>query len=105
MKAKSSLFLVCIAPTVLFASAADKLSPLPSGAIALNGGLERDIRKSIDGWILGDVPYHDFSRLFREGRPKFATGEMWGKFVRSGCMFYRYSHDEAIKERKAELYS
>ena len=102
MKAKSSLFLVCIAPTVLFASAADKFSPLPSGEIALNGGLERDIRKSIDGWILGDVPYHDFSRLFREGRPKFATGEMWGKFVRSGCMFYRYSHDEAIKERMKE---
>ena len=84
------------------ASAADVFTPLPSGAMALNAGLDRDIRKSIDGWILGDVPYHDFSRLFREGRPKYATGEMWGKFVRSGCMFYRYSRDEAIKARMKE---
>ena len=81
---------------------ADVFSPLPAGAVQLRGGLQRDIRTSIDGWILGDVPYHDFSRIFREGRPKFATGEMWGKFVRSGCMMYRANPDPAIRDRMHE---
>ena len=88
--------------SLLAAAGADVLSPLPPGAVSLRGGLDRVIRKSIDGWILGDVPYHDFSRFFREGRPKFATGEMWGKFVRSGCMFYRYTRDAAVKARMRE---
>ena len=80
----------------------DLFSPLPPGALTLRGGLERAIRASIDGWILGAVPYHDFSRIFREGRPKYATGEMWGKFVRSGCMMFRAFPDPAIRERMRE---
>ncbi|MBR0057263.1 MAG: glycoside hydrolase family 127 protein, partial [Kiritimatiellae bacterium] len=80
----------------------DVFSPLPPRAVALRGGLERDIRASIDGWILGDVPYHDFARIFRDGRPKYATGEMWGKFVRSGCMMFRAFPDPAIRERMRE---
>ena len=80
----------------------DIFSPLPAGAVRLRGGLARDIRASIDGWILGNVPYHDFSRIFREGRPKYATGEMWGKFVRSGCMMFRSDPDPAIRERMRE---
>ena len=68
----------------------------------MRGGLERVIRASIDGWILGAVPYHDFSRIFREGRPKYATGEMWGKFVRSGCMMYRAFPEPAIRDRMRE---
>ena len=83
----------------------DLFSPLPPGALTLRGGLERAIRASIDGWILGAVPYHDFSRIFREGRPKYATGEMWGKFVRSGCMTFRAFPDPAIRERMREAVS
>ena len=91
------------APLALFAET-DVLTPLPAGALALKGGLEREFNLSIEGWILGDtVPYHEFARLFREGRPKFATGEMWGKFVRSGCMFYRTTHDPRIKARMREM--
>lgn len=83
--------------------ARDVLEPLPAGAVKLQGGLAREIQTSIEGWILGDtVPYHEFARLFREGRPKFAMGEMWGKFVRSGCMFYRATRDPRIKARMRE---
>lgn len=82
--------------------ATDLFTPLPPGALTLRGGLEDVIRASIDGWILGAVPYHDFSRIFREGRPKYATGEMWGKFVRSGCMMFRAFPDPAIRERMRE---
>ena len=94
-----------VAAAVLLGTAAfcgDSLSPLASGDVALNGGLARYMERSKAGWILGDVPYHEFARFFRDGRPKFATGEMWGKFVRAGCMFYRYAHDEAIKARMKE---
>lgn len=80
----------------------DIFFPLPAGAVAMRGGLERVIRVSIDGWILGAVPYHDFSRIFREGRPKYATGEMWGKFVRSGCFMYRAFPEPAIRDRMRE---
>ena len=80
----------------------DTFFPLPAGAVAMRGGLERVIRASIDGWILGAVPYHDFSRIFREGRPKYATGEMWGKFVRSGCMMFRAFPEPAIRDRMRE---
>jgi len=86
------------------AQGADVFEPLPAGAVTLKGGLEREFNLSIEGWILGDtVPYHEFARLFREGRPKFATGEMWGKFVRSGCMFYRTTRDPRIKTRMREM--
>ena len=81
----------------------DVMEPLPAGAVTLQGGLAREMQTSIEGWILGDtVPYHEFARLFREGRPKFAMGEMWGKFVRSGCMFYRATRDPRIKARMRE---
>ena len=83
-------------------SSSDIFSPLPPGALTLRGGLERVLHASIDGWILGAVPYHDFSRIFREGRPKYATGEMWGKFVRSGCMMFRAFPDPAIRDRMRE---
>ena len=82
--------------------AADVFTPLPAGALTLRGGLKNVIETSISGWILGDVPYRDFARFFREGRPRFATGEMWGKFVRSGCMMYRANPDPAIRDRMRE---
>lgn len=100
---KQILLSLTLIPFLTFA-AADILTPLPAGAVRLKGGLEREFNLSIEGWILGDtVPYHHFARLFREGRTKFATGEMWGKFVRSGCMFYRTTHDPRIKARMREM--
>lgn len=82
---------------VSYACVADVMSPLPPGAVKLTGGLAEPIAKSIDKWHKGDVPYHGFAEFFRRGRPKFALGEMWGKFVRSGAMQYRHSPDAELK--------
>ena len=38
-----------------------------------------------------------FVQMFRTGRKQFAQGEMWGKAVRSGSMFYRYTQDPELK--------
>jgi DUF1680 family protein len=75
----------------------DEMSVLPAGAIQLEGFFENDIQNSIAHWNKGVVPYAEFVQLFRTGRPKFAMGEMWGKAVRSGCMFYRYTGDAELK--------
>ena len=79
------------------AGAADVLEPLPSGAVKLSGGLAEPIAKSLAHWHKGSVPYHAFAEFFRTGRPQFALGEMWGKFVRSGAMQYRHSPDPELK--------
>ena len=76
---------------------ADVLRPLPAGAVRLRGRLDEAIRKTINGWTLGNVPYRDFAKFFVSGKPKYATGEMWGKFVRAAAMQYRYSGDERTK--------
>jgi len=108
MRLKRVLFSVSVAAAVAVVSGAargveaDVLRPLPAGAVTLSGGLARELRLSTEGWILGDVPYRAFADFFRKGRPKFAIGEMWGKFVRSGCMFYRYSRDPRIARRMKE---
>ena len=75
----------------------DVLSPLAPGAVRLAGGLSEPIAKSIAHWHKGNVPYHAFAEFFRVGRPQFALGEMWGKFVRSGAMQYRHSPDPELK--------
>jgi len=75
----------------------DKFHPLASGAIKLNGYLEDDIDRSIANWNLGVVPYDSLALLFKNGRSFMAQGEMWGKAVRSGCMFYRYNRDSRLK--------
>ena len=64
----------------------------------LDGFFENDIRNSIDHWNKGVVPYAAMVDFFRNGRSQFALGEMWGKAVRSGCMFYRYTADPELKE-------
>ncbi len=76
----------------------DEFMPLPAGALHFEGGFENDIQNSIAHWNKGVVPYADFVQLFRTGRKTFALGEMWGKAVRSGAMFYRYTHDPELKE-------
>ena len=64
----------------------------------MSGYLEEYIQKSINNWNKGKLPYHEFVNFFRtHAAPQFALGEMWGKAVRSGCMFYRYTHDAELK--------
>ena len=75
----------------------DQLRPLPAGEIHFEGGFENDIENSITHWNKGVVPYKDFVEFFRSGRKQFALGEMWGKAVRSGAMFYRYTQDPELK--------
>ena len=79
------------------AGAVDAFEPLPPGAVKLSGGLAEPIAKSVAHWHKGNVPYPAFVEFFRTGRPQFALGEMWGKFVRSGAMQYRHSPDPELK--------
>lgn len=80
----------------------DQLYPLPAGAVKLDGFFENYIQNSIQHWNMGDLPYDQFVDFFRNGRPQFALGEMWGKAVRSGCMFYRYTGDQQLKRMMEE---
>lgn len=73
------------------------LTPLPPGAVHLTGGLSNELSRSVEKWHKGDVPYHEFAAFFDKGRPQFALGEMWGKFVRSGAMQYRHAPDAGLK--------
>jgi len=75
----------------------DQLIPLPPHSIQLTSYLENDIQNSIIHWNKGILPYSKLVDIFRYGRPQFAMGEMWGKAVRSGCMFYRYTQDPELK--------
>ena len=76
----------------------DIFEPLPPNSIRLNGYLDDYINLSMEHWNKGDLPYTEFVNFYRYGRPKFALGEMWGKAVRSGCMFYRYTQDPELKK-------
>jgi DUF1680 family protein len=76
----------------------DVFEPLSPNSIHLNGFLDDYINLSMEHWNKGVIPYSEFVEFFRTGRPKFALGEMWGKAVRSGCMFYRYTSDQELKK-------
>ena len=91
------LLCVAVGMLALCAGATDVLEPLPPGAVRLSGGLAAPIAKSIAHWHKGNVPYRAFADFFSQGRPKFALGEMWGKFVRSGAMQYRHAADPELK--------
>jgi hypothetical protein len=76
----------------------DVLIPLAAGSVHFAGGFENPIQQSITHWNKGVVPYATFVEMFRtQKRGVFARGEMWGKAVRAGCMFYRYTHDPELK--------
>lgn len=83
----------------------DSFYPLPAGAVQLDGFFEEYIQNSIQHWNMGELPYDQFVDFFRNGRPQFALGEMWGKAVRSGCMFYRYTNDPQLKQIMDETVS
>ncbi|MDR1119825.1 MAG: glycoside hydrolase family 127 protein, partial [Dysgonamonadaceae bacterium] len=70
---------------------------LPAGQVQLHGYLDGIVRLSCDNWNKGDVPYKETVEFFRTGRKQFALGEMWGKLVRSGSLFYRYTGDAELK--------
>lgn len=96
---------VCLACFVVCATQADdrtkvrdSLTPLPAHSIQLEGYLEDYIENSINHWNKGVVPYGAMVEKFKSGRAFFAQGEMWGKAVRSGCMFYRYTQDPELKK-------
>ena len=84
-------------PGVIQEQVKDQQTPLPPNSIHLSGYLENDIQNSVEHWNKGVLPYSKFVDFFRHGRQKFALGEMWGKAVRSGCMFYRYTQDPELK--------
>ncbi len=92
------LFVFALSATIASAQIKDQQFPLPPNSIHLSGYLENDIQNSIINWNKGVVPYSKFVDFFRYGRHQFALGEMWGKAVRSGCMFYRYTHDPELKK-------
>ncbi|MDR2148278.1 MAG: glycoside hydrolase family 127 protein, partial [Tannerella sp.] len=94
---KFPLVWLIFSASTLSAQVKDQLIPLPPNSIHLSGYLEEDIQKSMENWNKGAVPYEKFVDFFRNGRPQFALGEMWGKSVRSGCMFYRYTQDPELK--------
>lgn len=93
----AGMSLLCVVPA-FSQKVHDAIRPLPAGAVRLDGFFENDIRNSIDHWNKGVVPYAAMVDFFRNGRGQFALGEMWGKAVRSGCMFYRYTADPELKE-------
>ncbi|MCR4921086.1 MAG: glycoside hydrolase family 127 protein [Bacteroidaceae bacterium] len=76
----------------------DVFTPLPPQSVELTNFLENDITNSIRHWQKEAVPYPKLVEFFRSGHPQFALGEMWGKAVRSGAMFYRYRADEELKQ-------
>ena len=77
----------------------DIFEPLEPGAVQLGGRLGAAFDLSYRNWALGDIPYHAFAEFFRSGRPQFATGEMWGKYVRSLAIFYRARPSAELKAR------
>jgi len=85
------------APARPWMRAEDELTPLPANELHFQGGFENDIENSIAHWNKGVVPYAAFVEFYRTGRKQFALGEMWGKAVRSGAMFYRYTQDPELK--------
>ena len=76
----------------------DVFYPLSPNSVHFTGYLENDIQNSIDHWNKGVVPYAALVEKFRTGRSFFAQGEMWGKAVRSACLFYRYTQDPELKK-------
>jgi DUF1680 family protein len=76
----------------------DQFTPLKANSIHFTGYFEDYIQNSIGHWNKGVVPYAGFVEKFRSGREFFAQGEMWGKAMRSGCMFYRYTQDPELKK-------
>ena len=92
-----SIFSACQNRQPLRIPVKDAFVPLPAGQVKLSGYLDGIIRTCCNSWNKGDVPYKETVEFFRTGRRQFALGEMWGKLVRSGSLFYRYTGDPELK--------
>lgn len=95
-----ALLIACSLPVAAWAqrqAVKDVVRPLPDGCIHLTNFFENDINNCVTHWNKGIMPYKGFVDFYRYGRNKFGLGEMWGKAVRSGAMFYRYNHDPELK--------
>jgi DUF1680 family protein len=66
-------------------------------AVHFDGYFDNFMRNSLAHWNMGVLPYASLVQTFRTGRAFFGQGEMWGKAVRSGAMFYRYTQDQELK--------
>ena len=100
MKKTAILIFICVALSACHPSpkVTDQFTPLKASSIHFKGYFEDYIQNSINHWNKGVVPYAGFVEKFRSGREFFAQGEMWGKAMRSGCMFYRYTQDPELKK-------
>lgn len=76
----------------------DLFTPLPPGAVRFHGNIHDTLLTSMQRWNKDTVPYPALVQFFRDGRPQFALGEMWGKAVRSGALYYRYTRDPELKK-------
>ena len=74
------------------------MEPLPSGAVTLTDYFENDIRKSVENWAKGVMPYDSVVEFFRTGRKQFALGEMVGKAIRTNALMYTYTRDEELRD-------
>ena len=74
------------------------MEPLPSGAVTLTDYFENDIRKSVENWAKGVMPYDSVVEFFRTGLKQFALGEMVGKAIRTNALMYRYTRDEELRD-------
>lgn len=79
------------------------MEPLPSGAVTLTDYFENDIRKSVENWAKGVMPYDSVVEFFRTGRKQFALGEMVGKAIRTNALMYRYTRDEELRDLTKEV--
>lgn len=75
---------------------ADHQRPLPKGSILFTNNLQNEILLCMNKWSM-ELPYGSYVEFFRKKDHGFALGEIWGKAIRSGCMFYRYTGDTVLK--------
>ena len=66
----------------------DALDPLPGGKVKMEGYFEDYILLSQENWAKDVMPYEKVLDFFREGRTKFALGEMPGKSIRTNSLLW-----------------
>ncbi len=75
----------------------DALTPPAPGAVTLNPFFTQRIQLSVDHH-LKVLNYTKLVDYFRNRTNPFASGEFWGKTVRSVCLTYQYNNDPELKK-------
>lgn len=83
-------------PEAVAAQAPDVLQPLPPGTVKLTGDFDRRLRRGIENH-LKVLDCRKLADCFRERRNPFATGEFWGKTVRSMVASCEYAADPGLR--------